>query len=104
MIVPMKHLTLLCVAREGAKALVRVEFLPYHKTAGAKYGMVGLTYRPEFDPDRPVMIRKSMVYPFSSSTPGPQTRCSGTWGEWSSILKSGGSRIISGSSAIPLCS
>ena len=41
---------------EGAKALVRVEFLPYHKTAGAKYGMVGLTYRPEFDPDRPVMI------------------------------------------------
>ena len=40
----------------GAKALQRVELLPYHKTAGAKYGMVGLDYRPEFDTDRPVMI------------------------------------------------
>ena len=40
----------------GAKALQRVELLPYHKTAGAKYGMVGLTYAPEFDVDRPVTI------------------------------------------------
>ena len=44
---------------EGATALKRVEFLPYHKTAGAKYGMVGLDYRPEFDPDRPVMLDTS---------------------------------------------
>ena len=41
---------------EGAGALQRVEMLPYHKTAGAKYGMVGMTYAPEFDPDRPVLI------------------------------------------------
>ena len=40
----------------GAKALQRVELLPYHKTAGAKYGMVGMEYRPAFDTDRPVMI------------------------------------------------
>ena len=40
----------------GAKALRRVELLPYHKTAGAKYGMVGLEYTPEFDVDRPVKI------------------------------------------------
>ena len=40
----------------GAKALMRVELLPYHKTAGAKYGMVGMDYRPEFDTDRPVRI------------------------------------------------
>ena len=40
----------------GAKALQRVELLPYHKTAGAKYGMVGLEYKPEFDVDRPVKI------------------------------------------------
>ena len=41
---------------EGAGALQRVEMLPYHKTAGAKYGMVGLEYRPEFDVDKPVTI------------------------------------------------
>ena len=40
----------------GAKSLVRIELLPYHKTAGAKYGMVGMTYRPEFDTNRPVQI------------------------------------------------
>ncbi|MDD3253647.1 MAG: glycyl-radical enzyme activating protein [Lachnospiraceae bacterium] len=33
----------------GAGNLEMVELLPYHKTAGAKYEMVGRTYRPEFD-------------------------------------------------------
>lgn len=33
----------------GAKGLQRVELLRYHKTAGAKYPMIGLEYRPEFD-------------------------------------------------------
>lgn len=32
-----------------AKALQRVEILPYHQTAGAKYGMLGMEYRPGFD-------------------------------------------------------
>ena len=36
----------------GAKRLIRVEMLPYHKTAGAKYAMAGLRYAPEFDVDR----------------------------------------------------
>ena len=33
----------------GAEGLKRVELLRYHKTAGAKYPMVGLKYSPEFD-------------------------------------------------------
>jgi len=32
--------------------LVRVELLPYHKTAGAKYGMVGMTYEPAFNTEQ----------------------------------------------------
>ena len=35
----------------GAKELQRVELLRYHKTAGAKYPMVGLDYAPDFDED-----------------------------------------------------
>ena len=37
---------------EGAKGLQRVELLPYHKTAGAKYPMVGITYNPPFDENK----------------------------------------------------
>ena len=33
----------------GAKALIRVEFLPYQQTAGAKYEMVGKQYKTDFD-------------------------------------------------------
>ena len=36
----------------GAKGLQRVELLRYHKTAGAKYPMIGLEYLPEFDEDK----------------------------------------------------
>lgn len=35
----------------GAKGLQRVELLRYHKTAGAKYPMIGLEYAPSFDED-----------------------------------------------------
>lgn len=42
----------------GAKALQKVEFLPYHKTAGAKYEMVGKEYRPDFDPEQSVHINR----------------------------------------------
>jgi pyruvate formate lyase activating enzyme len=37
---------------EDAKGLQRVELLRYHKTAGAKYPMIGLEYKPDFDEDR----------------------------------------------------
>lgn len=37
---------------EGAEGLQRVELLPYHKTAGAKYPMVGITYNPPFDENK----------------------------------------------------
>ncbi len=50
------HFEAVAARMAGAKALQRVELLPYHKTAGAKYGMVGMTYAPEFDVDRPVKI------------------------------------------------
>ena len=36
----------------GAKALVRVDILPYQRAAGAKYEMVGREYRPTFDEAR----------------------------------------------------
>lgn len=38
----------------GAKKLEKVELLPYQKTAGAKYCMLGQEYRPDFDVDRPI--------------------------------------------------
>ena len=34
---------------KGAKALVRVDVLPYQRAAGAKYEMVGMPYAPGFD-------------------------------------------------------
>lgn len=34
---------------KDAKRLVRVELLPYHRTAGAKYSMLGKEYKPVFD-------------------------------------------------------
>ena len=37
-----------------APALERVELLPYHKTAGAKYAMLHQPYRPDFDIERPL--------------------------------------------------
>ncbi|MDO4741373.1 MAG: glycyl-radical enzyme activating protein [Eubacteriales bacterium] len=37
---------------KGAKALVRVDILPYQQAAGAKYEMVGKTYAPDFDHER----------------------------------------------------
>ena len=37
-----------------APHLERVELLPYHQTAGAKYPMVGRAYTPSFDAERPV--------------------------------------------------
>lgn len=38
----------------GAKSLQKVELLPYHKTAGAKYSMLGMEYQPDFDPEAAV--------------------------------------------------
>lgn len=40
----------------GASSLLRVELLPYHQTAGAKYGMLGMEYHPDFDPSVPIRI------------------------------------------------
>lgn len=42
---------------KGAKSLDFVELLPYHQTAGAKYPMVGLSYRPEFQEDQIPQMR-----------------------------------------------
>lgn len=40
----------------GAPALQRVELLPYHLTAGAKYAMLRKAYTPGFDPDRAIRV------------------------------------------------
>jgi pyruvate formate lyase activating enzyme len=39
---------------QGAKRLQYVELLPYNRMAGAKYGWLGLRYRPAFDTESPV--------------------------------------------------
>ena len=39
---------------QDAPGLERVELLPYHKTAGAKYSMVNRNYQVHFDPDAEV--------------------------------------------------
>lgn len=39
---------------QGAKNLLRVELLPYHVTAGAKYAMLGQAYNVDFPQDQPV--------------------------------------------------
>lgn len=48
------HLAAVAELARGAARLVRVELLPYHQTAGAKYEMAGMAYRPEFDTAQPV--------------------------------------------------
>lgn len=50
------HLTAVADRIKGAPALLRVELLPYHKTAGAKYPMAGMEYKPEFDAGQAVRI------------------------------------------------
>ena len=37
----------------GVKSLVRIDVLPYQPAAGAKYEMVGMQYRADFDAQRP---------------------------------------------------
>ena len=37
---------------KNASSLIRIEFLPYHRTAGAKYEMTGQVYQPPFDPEQ----------------------------------------------------
>jgi len=44
----------------GAPALMRVELLPYHVTAGAKYGMLGKPYDPGFDQEKPIQINLAL--------------------------------------------
>lgn len=44
----------------GASALEKVELLPYHKTAGAKYSMVGETYSPLFDTEQKIAVSQQI--------------------------------------------
>lgn len=44
----------------GARALEKVELLPYHKTAGAKYAMVGKEYQPIFDTEKKIWISQNL--------------------------------------------
>ena len=49
-----ENLQAVAALAQGAKRLVRVELLPYHQTAGAKYEMTGMAYAPAFDPTQAV--------------------------------------------------
>lgn len=44
---------------KDANNLEKVEFLPYHKTAGAKYIMLNEKYEPKFDINRKVLISQN---------------------------------------------
>lgn len=48
----------------GAKALLCVEMLPYHQTAGAKYMLAGMHYEPNFDVHE---APKAFTTPFEQS-------------------------------------
>ena len=49
-----EHFETAAALAQNAKALVRVEILPYQRAAGAKYEMVGRTYDPPFDEAKPL--------------------------------------------------
>jgi RimJ/RimL family protein N-acetyltransferase len=40
----------------GLPGLVRLDLLPYNRAAGAKYEAAGMTFRPDYDENRPVNI------------------------------------------------
>lgn len=50
------HFRAVAALMEGARRLERVEVLPYQRTAGAKYAMVGREYHPDFDEKQSVKI------------------------------------------------
>jgi pyruvate formate lyase activating enzyme len=52
----LEQITAVLDAVKGAQALQRVEMLPYHKTAGAKYALTGRVYSPPFDTQAEVQI------------------------------------------------
>lgn len=60
-----ENMTALYDALKEAPSLVRVELLRYHKTAGAKYGMIGKEYHPPFDTEAEVKIYNNV---FENST------------------------------------
>ena len=47
-----ENLERIAVLLQGASGLERVELLPYHKSAGVKYAMLGKEYRPAFDVEK----------------------------------------------------
>ncbi len=54
----------LCEFVSGAKRLNRIEILRYHKTAGAKYSMVGKNYSPDFDTNASPRVFKEVFESF----------------------------------------
>ena len=48
------NITAIAALLIDAKALLYVELLPYNRLAGAKYGKLGMEYKPGFDTERPL--------------------------------------------------
>jgi pyruvate formate lyase activating enzyme len=51
-----ENLTATALLLKDAPGLIGVELLPYHKTAGSKYGMLNRVYAPAFDINREVNL------------------------------------------------
>ncbi len=51
-----QHMEAVAALLQNAPMLQRVEILPYHKTAGAKYPMVNMAYKPAFYPENQVQL------------------------------------------------
>ncbi|MDR1746195.1 MAG: radical SAM protein [Tannerella sp.] len=53
---------------KNSGSLVRVELLRYHKTAGAKYSMIGREYNPPFDVDKAPRIYSEIFEAYNITT------------------------------------
>jgi pyruvate formate lyase activating enzyme len=49
-----ENLAAIARAVAGMPGLVRVDLLPYNRSAGAKYAAAGMAFHPEYDEDRPL--------------------------------------------------
>ena len=51
-----ENLSAIATAVDGLPALMRVDLLPYSKTAGGKYQAAGMEFQPDYDESRPLNI------------------------------------------------
>jgi pyruvate formate lyase activating enzyme len=52
----LQNMEAIAQAIRNIRNLIRVDLLPYHKLAGAKYPLLGMIYRPNFDEDQALQV------------------------------------------------